>query len=249
MEPLSNIELYYFPSIEDSTLPQVLEGEDVHHITNVMKHRVGSTIHITDGRGCLFEAILCKILNHSRIEVTADVKSRANPAAPSIVFYLPILKSTDRLEFALEKLVELGYTNINYYRPIRSISKSKLLNENRLTKIAVSAMKQSLNLWLPRLKFDYNLKNISLNDSGENVIFESFGSTPLDRFMGDMMTNIQNIVEIRLFFGPEGGLDSNEIDKIQGARIIRLTENRLRSETAAVYVGSVLRSYILKGVF
>jgi len=248
LEPLSDIELYYFPSIEGSSLPQILVGEDSHHIINVMKHRVGSKFHITNGKGSLFEVVLLKILKNSTIEVIANIKLQTKPVAPLIFFYLPILKSSDRMEFALEKLVELGYTNFVYFRPTRAMSKSKLLNEERLNKIALSAMKQSLHLYTPQLEFDYMLDGLPINDECMNIIFESWGSESLQEMVDIVLPYINNARIVRFFFGPEGGLHGNEINKIAGARIVQLTESRLRSETAVIYVGSVLRNYILKGI-
>lgn len=238
-ELLSEIELYYLQGLKESDLEYQITGPEHHHIVHVMKHTIGEVIHVTDGMGNLYE---CTILSTEKKSAILSVRLLLSKPKrfPLVWFCLPLLKSSDRMEFCLEKLVELGFTNFLYYRAKRSVSQSKMFPEERMEKIAIAAMQQSLNLWRPILQVDYTLDSLIRTGGEQVVVFEAIGATSVESVGSEIAINHDQ--NFYLVFGPEGGLTPEELEKFPGARVTRLTKNRLRAETAALYTGSVLSS-------
>ncbi len=118
---LSDIELYFSPKlISDDKV--IIDGDELHHILNVMRHKEGDEIFITDGIGNLFKAKLYTITNF-KIECKIVEKKYFSNKFDNIVFCIPRLKSNDRFEFALEKSVELGINNFIVFESERTVAK------------------------------------------------------------------------------------------------------------------------------
>src|ERR1039457_4139812 len=218
---LSNIELYYSSDrINDNEF--LIDGEDFNHIIKVMRHSLQDIIYITDGRGNIFESKITSINKDSL--TAAPIKSyQYENAKQNICFCIPKLKNPDRFEFTLEKSVELGITNFIVFESRRTVSKRVKLE--RWNKILLAAMKQSLRCFLPEIKIVSSIKEI-LEFDGEKIGFEQ-NST-------NMINDLKIIpgVKYYLIFGPEGGLDKDELELFNPENIYNLAENRLRTETA-----------------
>ena len=230
-EYLSDIELYFTNEISSNSL--VLTGDEHKHITKVMRHLVGDTLHVTDGRGNYFETIITQVSNKS---VDANIRNRNNRVneLKNIYFCFPRLKNSSRFEFELEKSIELGITNFIIFHSERTIPKGDKLE--RWNKIALAAMKQSLRTYLPKIEYVNSLKNIG-QFNGEKIIFDQKSKNNLVAYL-----NKENKNEEKIFFvfGPEGGLSERELSSIEGSKVIRLTQNRLRAETAVVTAAAII---------
>ena len=230
LERLSNIELYYSEPEMFSDKLLTICGDELHHITKVMRHKVGDEIYITNGQGKIFYAKLNSI---SKIEARAEINKEYSyqNKFKNIVFCIPKLKSPDRFEFALEKSVELGVTNFIVYNSKRSVKKGD--KTDRWKKIALSAMKQSLRSFLPEIK-EYNTLKEIMNLKGEIIFFEQNSEQNIKRL------KILPEKDYYFVFGPEGGLDEEELNLINPKQIYSLVENRLRSETAVINTAAIL---------
>ena len=231
---LSNIELYYSEPGNFAGDLVTICGDELHHITKVMRHKRGDEIYITNGQGKIFYAKLNSI---SKTEAKAEINKEYSyqNKFKNIVFCIPKLKNPDRFEFALEKSVELGVTNFMVYNSKRSVKKGD--KTNRWKKIALSAMKQSLRSFLPEIN-EYNTLREIINLKGEIIFFEQ--------------NSEQNINELKILpkknyyfvFGPEGGLDEEELNLINPKQVYSLAENRLRSETAIINAASIIATLL-----
>jgi 16S rRNA (uracil1498-N3)-methyltransferase len=227
---LSNIELYY--SSKGLINNQILiDGEDYDHIVKVMRHSVGDILHITDGRGNIYETQIDNISNHSISATPANTFHYEN-TRQNIYFCIPRLKNPDRFEFALEKCTELGITNFVIFESRRSVSKGQKID--RWNKILLSAMKQSLRSYLPEIKVINSLKEI-FSLGGEKIGFEQNSSNKLAAL------KFNPLVDYYLIFGPEGGLDNDELASFKPENIYNLADNRLRTETAIIKAASLLQ--------
>ena len=128
-----------------------------------MRHKIGDTTYAADGNGIIYEGIISVIENKT---ITADiVKSyKYKNRLDNITFCIPNLKNPDRFKFALEKCVELGITKFVLFNSERSVSKT--FNLDRINKILLSAMKQSLQAYLPKIEIFDRLGKFS------DMIFE-----------------------------------------------------------------------------
>jgi 16S rRNA (uracil1498-N3)-methyltransferase len=226
---LSNIELYY-------TLPQnisenriIVEGEEYSHITRVMRHSVKDELYVTDGRGKIYSGAINKI-NKNNIELEIENVLSYENRFKNICLCIPKLKSIDRLEFALEKCAELGITNFIIFDSERTVSKADKIE--RWEKILLSAMKQSLNSFLPKLEV-LNFNNI-VNLAGVKIGFEQSSLNKIDNL------KLNTAEKYYLVFGPEGGLSNKELNFFEKENIYKIADNRLRTETAVVAAASII---------
>ncbi len=228
---LSDIELYYTVSNKSGNFIDIT-GEEVHHIKDVMRHETGDKIFVTNGIGSIYQTeiesldsrkIKCKII---------DEKIYPNPFS-NVTFCIPRLRTADRFEFALEKCVELGITNFIVFDSQRTVAKGEKLE--RWQKILTSAMKQSLRSWLPKISYSKSIADL-LKLNGEKILFDQKGNQSLKSILNSEFS----ILNYFFIFGPEGGFSEGELQIANGELKIKLTDNRLRSETAIVTAAALL---------
>ena len=225
----SNIELYYSPGgIINNNI--FVEGEDFNHIIKVMRHSERDILYITDGKGNIYESQINSINKNSLSAVSLKTYHYEN-VKQNIFFCIPKLKNADRFEFALEKCAELGVTNFIIFESRRTISRGE--KTDRWNKILISAMKQSLRCNLPEIKVVHSIKDIFPLEGGK-IGFEQNSSNNISRLI------IIPDVNYYFIFGPEGGLDKDELELFNLENIYNLADNRLRTETAVIKAASLL---------
>ncbi len=229
---LSNIELYYTEPKNISKSNIYITGSDVKHIQKVMRHKLGDFLFVTDGNGKIYKGLI-EETNNNIVKISINEIREYTERFKNVTVCIPNLKKSDRLEFAIEKATEMGMTNFIIFNSKRTISKNVKIE--RLNKIALSAMKQSLNSYLPQISFYDSLsflKNtdseIILFDQDKKNIFNNCSLIPSNNYL--------------LLFGPEGGFEEGELPKNLIISNFKLTPNRLRSETAVVCAVSILSS-------
>jgi 16S rRNA (uracil1498-N3)-methyltransferase len=233
-EFLSNIELYFTAVPANNNLIRV-EGEEHHHITDVMRNTENDIIYVTHGTGIIYKSAITAI---NKNEIICEIVEEYNyeNKFQNICFCIPRLKAPDRFEFALEKCVELGITNFIVFDSLRTVAKGEKIE--RWQKILLAAMKQSLRAWLPKISYVKNVSHLIHNNT-RLVLFEQNGGITYANFL---KSNEESILtdNFNFIFGPEGGFDEKEIKELINCEIVKLTENRLRSETAITTAASVL---------
>ncbi|MCX7876235.1 MAG: 16S rRNA (uracil(1498)-N(3))-methyltransferase [Melioribacteraceae bacterium] len=226
---LSDIELYYSYNFTDEIV--ILDKEEYHHSVNVMRNKVGDKIFITNGKGTIAKTVIESISKKELVARIIESKFFLQKNS-NIVFCIPHLKKIERLEFALEKCVELGINNFIIYDSERAIAKGNKIQ--RWEKILISAMKQSLNSWLPAVGYKQNFYELILLE-GNKYIFDQSAEKDFQLLIDIDVENKNYFI-----FGPEGGFSEKEYELINDENKIRLTENRLRSETAIITAASFL---------
>lgn len=239
MQPvfLSDIELYYSEKVSNDLIEIV--GDECHHIVDVMRHKTGDELYVTDGRGAIYLSMIEK-LSKKKIDCRVIKAMRYENKLGKITFCLPRMKNSERFEFALEKSVELGITNFVVFESNRTVAKGEKLY--RWQKVLLSAMKQSLRAWLPKISYAKNLNSI-LDHQATKILLDQNANELLTEWVKSndksLLTNNHYFI-----FGPEGGFEKDEL-KIENEELrIRLTENRLRSETAIIAAASILAAQL-----
>lgn len=245
MEPafLSDVELYFTQQPVDGNLISI-DGEESHHILNVMRHKIDDILYVTDGKGTIYKVTIAVIEKKKLIASILESTKYENKFS-NIWFCIPRLKSANRLEFALEKSVELGITNFLVFDSQRSVAKGEKIE--RWEKILLAAMKQSLRAWLPKIGHVKSVNEIAKLD-GTKILFDQNAESTFHSFLSTLNQSTAEqdaslpIGHPQLFFifGPEGGFSNEECRVLSEELKIRLTENRLRSETAIVTAASML---------
>lgn len=228
LELLSDIELFFSEEVDSEKV--TISDDEYTHCVKVFRKKVGDKIFITDGKGniynCIIEAINKKLLTAKILSISfQQIKY------PDFYFCIPLLRNKDRLRFALEKLIELGITNLILYTAQRSVADK--FNPEKFRKIAIETIKQSLLANLPVIRYMSSTAELQ-QLPGIKVIFDQKAET---RFS---FNSIETDKKYCFIFGPEGGLAENEIDLFDNKILVNLSENRLRTETAIIKVASII---------
>ncbi|NGP76939.1 16S rRNA (uracil(1498)-N(3))-methyltransferase [Balneolaceae bacterium YR4-1] len=221
--------IFYAPpkQVYDSHIE--LSGQEAKHATKVLRYREGDTINIVDGTGGWYDCTIAQVAG-SIVKATIEHAKQISSPTPEIVLAMGIIKKRDRLEFAVEKSVELGVKEIVLFRSRHTIKEN--IRIDRLEMTALSAMKQSLRAHLPE---------ITILDNVESVLDTYFDHQVLvahEKAEAKSGISIEQRKKNKtmLLVGPEGGFSEKEIRMTidKGGQVISLGKNRLRAETAAV---------------
>ena len=222
--------LFYCPDIEAR---QTLSEEESAHCVRVLRYSVGDEILITDGKGTTYTA---RITNPHPKHCDFEILSREKQE-PHHAFHLHIAvaptKNIERLEWAIEKCVEIGVDEITPL--LCRFSERKQLRTDRLEKIILSAAKQSLTPYLPVLHelTPYEEFVESQKSKVESQKFIAHCYKDEKRLLKD---EIEQGRDVLVLIGPEGDFSEKEVADALAAGFIpvSLGNSRLRTETAAV---------------
>ncbi|MCL6275508.1 16S rRNA (uracil(1498)-N(3))-methyltransferase [Muricauda sp. 2012CJ35-5] len=223
------MQLFYNPSLDNSFKQFFFSTEESKHIVKVLRKKEGDLLHITDGRGILFEAeILVADLRKCKAQIVSEKKSV--PKRYCLHMVVAPTKMNERFEWFLEKATEIGVDEITPV--ICHRSERKVLKMERMERVLQSAMKQSLQTNLPRLnqpitftKFIQEhiqgLKFIAHCDEGEKM---------------ELKRRVAADKDVTILIGPEGDFSKEEIHMAMdnGFVPVSMGNNRLRTETAAI---------------
>ncbi len=209
-----------------------LSPEESNHCLRVLRIQDGTEIHITNGKGDMYKGTVNK--NGKLVEIViSEHKHNVSPRSYKLHMAVCPTKNIDRFEWFMEKATEIGIDEIT---PIISFhSERKKIREDRLEKILISAMKQSLKSHKPKLNPICTYSEFIQNDAIHNA--SSFIAHCRE---DDSKFHIKHIEQsnkdIILLIGPEGDFSSDEITlaKSKGYKAIGLGESRLRTETAGL---------------
>lgn len=216
--------LFYHPELSEGNY--TLEGDEAHH-AKVLRLSVGSEIMVTDGKGTMANCSISAIEKTSI--VFSIIKTSSTPSPTPIHLYVAPTKNADRIEWLVEKATEIGIASITMMKCERNERKS--INHDRLIKMAVSAMKQSQQSWLPEIKDLTPFKEII------SLKYEQKFIAYVDHSNPDQLKNLAKPGgSYGLMIGPEGDFTSDEIElAVKNCWIkVGLGPTRLRTETAAL---------------
>ena len=222
--------LFYTPDIQPTHPQYFLSEEESKHAIRVLRLNVGDEVQLIDGRGGLYAAEIKDAHPKRTILQINSVNSEYNKRNHYLHIAIAPTKNIERLEWFLEKATEIGIDEISLI--ICQRSERKEAKTDRLNKIIVSAIKQSLKAWHPVLN--------------EPVSFNKFMAEPFDgqKFIAHCEPGEKQFIKdgfipfnkYLVLIGPEGDFSPKEIDDalIHKFKAISLGESRLRTETAAL---------------
>ncbi len=223
------MQLFYNPDITETTTQFSFPKEESKHIVKVLRKNVGDTLHITNGNGWLFTA---EITIPNINKCVAAVVSKKPQAKRDYNVHLVVAptKMNDRYEWFLEKATEIGIDSITPI--ICAHSERKIIKPERFEKILQSAMKQSLNCYLPKLNEAVSFKNFIKQDFDGDLFIAHCEESDRKSLKQELKKN-QNIT---ILIGPEGDFSVKEIEMALANNFIPVTlgGSRLRTETAAI---------------
>ena len=206
-----------------------LLGDECMHCTKVLRKRIDDHIHVTDGKGNLYEAQITA-LNKKEVSFQITINLETQQKGHRRAIAIAPTKNNDRFEWFLEKSTEIGITDI--YPFISARSERKVIKPHRLEKILIAAMKQSKNLHLPILHELQPLKSLIMQDYGFDNKFIAHCMDP-----ELSLKNIyQSGLDAMVLIGPEGDFTSEETEFAtkNAWKGVSLGPSRLRTETAGI---------------
>ena len=219
---------FYAPDI---AINPILPESDSQHCVRVLRMKEGDTLEVIDGKGHRYT---CRLIEaHAKRAHVEIIEKQDVPLSwqNNITIAVAPSKHLDRMEWMVEKLTEIG---VNRIIPLLCrYSERKELKIERLEKIAISAMKQSLKTVLPIIDVMTPIKDVITKQMyDQRFIAYCDTSIPRKLLSSEYKANKDTLIMI----GPEGDFSTEEINMAlnSGYNPISLGDNRLRTETAAI---------------
>lgn len=223
------MQLFYNPTITESTETFSFDKEESKHIIKVLRKKDTDILFVTNGLGFLFKT---EITLASDSKCTVQIISFEKKEESKFKLHLAVAptKMNDRFEWFLEKATEIGIHEITPI--ICDRSERKVINAERFDKIILSAMKQSNELFLPKLNNAVTFKEFIKQQNKGLQLIAHCEETDKKTLKSVLKPN-ENVT---LLIGPEGDFSEKEIAlALENNYIpVSLGNTRLRTETAAV---------------
>lgn len=219
--------VFYTPDIAVSNeLPE----EEAGHCLRVLRLGMGDEVMLTDGKGCFYKAVISAATNkRCQVKILETI-----PQEPFWKRHLHLAlaptKNMDRIEWLAEKATEIGFDELSFLNC--RFSERKVIKTERVEKIVVSAVKQSLKARKPVVNemTDF-MKFMERDFPGQKFIAHCYeGEKPL---LKDVLVPGEDAL---VLIGPEGDFSPEEVARAEekGFRAVSLGKSRLRTETAAL---------------
>lgn len=223
------MQLFYNPNITEATETFSFDKEESKHIIKVLRKKDTDILFVTNGLGFLFKTEIT-LASDSKCTVKIISFEKAPPSKFHLHLAVAPTKMNDRYEWFLEKATEIGIHEITPI--ICDHSERKGINNERFEKILLAAMKQSNELFLPKLNEAITFKEfIKLENRGLKLIAHC-EETDKKTLKSILKPN----EDVTLLIGPEGDFSEKEIALAleNDFTAVSLGNTRLRTETAAI---------------
>ncbi len=220
------MQLFYSQQISEGKI--LLDETESRHAISVLRKQKGDVLQVIDGKGGCYDAKITEA-NKKRALLSIQNQTSYPKSDKQLHLVLAPTKNIDRIEWLLEKAIEIGLSSIHFIQCERS--ERKQVNLERLEKIALAACKQSLTWHFPEIHAMQNLSSfLSEQASGDRFIAVCEEA----EFLLQKTSEIKN--EVWVMIGPEGDFSPREYEEARkaGWKGISLGDKRLRTETAAL---------------
>lgn len=219
--------VFYTPDIANT---QELPEEEAGHCLRVLRLGVGDEVMLTDGKGFFYQAVIAAA-TQKRCMVKLISKTEQEPFWNGhLHLALAPTKNMDRMEWLAEKATEIGFDELTFLNC--RFSERKVIKTDRIEKIVVSAVKQSLKARKPVVNEMMDFRKFMERDFlGQKFIAHCYeGEKPL---LKDVLQPDEDAV---VLIGPEGDFSPEEVALAteKGFQAVSLGKSRLRTETAAL---------------
>jgi RNA methyltransferase, RsmE family len=229
----------------------VIIDEDVNHIRNVLRYKIGDNIQVCDSESIDY---LCQITEFGKenivLEILEKCDSKAEPQIEVTLFQC--LPKSDKFDLIIQKCTELG---VRKFVPVlgkrvivKMEGKDELKKIQRWQKIALEAAKQCGRGKVPDVGNVVEMKKLVEKIEKYDIVlvaYEDSRDVSLKKIINrvsDMFLSKSRFLSIGIVIGPEGGLEKEEVDVLKeaGAHIVGLGPRILRTETAGIVLTSII---------
>lgn len=223
------MQLFYFPAVKSQDKQFFFDKDESKHIVKVLRKKTGDILHVTNGLGFLFKT---EIISESPSKCEVKVLEEFHQEQPKFGLHLAVAptKMNERYEWFLEKATEIGIQEITPI--ICDHSERTVAKTERFQKVLLSAMKQSNQLFLPKLNEPISFAQLVKQPFvGQKMIAHCEETSKKS-----LKTSLKTQESALILIGPEGDFSTSEINLAlaQGFQPVTLGKTRLRTETAAL---------------
>ncbi|MFM9052899.1 MAG: RsmE family RNA methyltransferase [Bacteroidota bacterium] len=225
---------YFYIDRLDSDMVTI-PADEARHLVKVLRKKAGDTVLLTDGKGVRFHGILESTeYDYCTLRIVKSEKDFGKRPYGLHIAIAPT-KNLDRIEWFVEKSTEIGIDTITPL--ICTRSERRELRIDRLQKIAIAAMKQSRQTFLPEILHPIYFNEILKVDEGQRFICHLEESNPLQ-----LVHMVKKGGRFLILIGPEGDFTEDELIRAteSGFRCVALGHHRLRTETAGLTACSII---------
>jgi len=231
------MQLFYHPELSESSEEITFDNVESQHIVRVLRKKENDTLWITNGLGILFKGSIIHANDKKCRVKIIEIYPQKRLRDYQLCIAIAPTKNMDRMEWFVEKATEIGIDKI--IPIISEHSERKVLKTERLEKMAIAAMKQSGQYFLPEIAQPIDFNQFIKN----NICEQKFIAHCVDSQKNSLKTLVQKGKNVLILIGPEGDFSEREINLTlkHDFQPIELGKTRLRTETAAlVAVHSVI---------
>lgn len=210
-----------------------LSEEESKHCIRVLRMQVGDNVYLTNGKGLVATATIADAHPKKCVLQVISLEQKEQNRAYQFHLYIAPAKSNERNEWLIEKAVEAGIDSITWIETQRS--ERIKIPIDRFQKVAIAAMKQSKQWYLPALKGVSQLNTTLLEVANAEQSFMAWCETTPEDWIGNQLQKGNQ--HIAIIIGPEGDFTQEEIEKAKsvGIKPIWLGHSILRTETAGLF--------------
>lgn len=218
----------------------ILSGDDVKHISRVLRHGIGDELILFDGYGTEYTSRIEKS-GKSEIEATIVSRQMVNRESPIQITLLQSITKGEKMDMIIQKATELG---VNHIVPI-VCEHSDVRNTKKISRwqrIADESIKQCARIKSPKIHDEINFESAVIEFRSDlNLLFyEKHCEHNLFELKRE---DITHPISITIIIGPEGGFSESEVSIAEnhGYLLLNLGPRILRSETAAIVSISIIQ--------
>lgn len=236
------MQLFYCPEAAGAALC-TLDADESRHAVRVLRMRAGDPITLTDGLGTFYDGRIVGPDEHACTVEVVDARHDQRATGPRLRLAVAPTKNPARMEWLVEKAVEVGVGEVVLLGCDHS--ERSFLKTDRLAKIALSAMKQSLHSRLPLITgtvpFGQWMAEVGRNGVGADAqpVHEQLliAHCDAEQERQPLANALASGIDTTVLIGPEGDFSAAEVQSALGCgfRPVSLGPSRLRTETAAIY--------------
>ena len=228
---MKEVRFFFVPDAENQT---ELPAEEAMHAMRVLRLKCGDEMMLMDGEGNFFKAEVTIAATHHCYYKIIEKMSQERQWKGHIHLAIAPTKMMDRIEWLMEKAVEIGVDEVSFINC--QFSERRLIKTVRVEKIFISAVKQSHKAWKPLLNemMSYN-KFIESPREGAKFIAHCYEEIPRT-YLFDELRQLDAEEKVTVLIGPEGDFSIDEVENAlrQGYKSVHLGKSRLRTETAGL---------------
>ena len=232
---------YYFSGKLAENKMIEIEGEEFHHLTNVMRSRVGDKICLFNGDGNFYFAEI-KTINKKYAEVFVSRKEESkNEPTIKLDVYQALAKG-DKLSLIMQKITEIGASELCLFESDFCDVKAGTNKQERMDSISISAAKQCGRASIVKSSGIYKIKDVAEKIKDYDAFFVAYENEDGHTLVDSLQKGKGAFENVAIMIGAEGGFSEKEIKllKDNGADIVSLGKRILRTETASIVCAGVI---------